>query len=413
MLSIVFRLSVLAIIILSSAPFNYPIAGHSQDTKLQREFIEDDGFTQVSTITNQGVKTIYLSGQVGQGKNLREHVESAFQGVVTRLESVGATVDDVVKIRIYVKNFKPEDYAIVRDTRLQVFNEAHWPASTLLGVQSLYLEPMTVEIEAIAIIPDSLAPNDSLKREYAEPSNGFHQTVSVKSNGLKTIYVSGQVAQGDDLAEQVESIYKNLAQRLEAAGANLTDIVKLNTYITDFNPQRDLTALRQSRSKVFDTANLPASALIGVQSLAADNFKIEIDAIAVVAEKGYQPSKKQFIEPSQGFTQVVTSKENRAKTIYLSGQVGRPGDELEMQVDQVFANLRKRLEAAGASPNDLLKIIIYMANYTPGAADGLGTAMTRYGFPQDKSSAVTLIGVPSLFSETALIEVEGIAVAEE
>ena len=74
----------------------------------QVEYIDPaGGFTQVVTTTSAGVKTIFVSGQVGQGDTLREHVESAFAGVVRRLEQAGATPADVVKIRIFVKDFEP------------------------------------------------------------------------------------------------------------------------------------------------------------------------------------------------------------------------------------------------------------------------------------------------------------------
>ena len=45
----------------------------------QVEYIDPaGGFTQVVATTNAGVKTIFVSGQVGRGDTLRKHVESAF-----------------------------------------------------------------------------------------------------------------------------------------------------------------------------------------------------------------------------------------------------------------------------------------------------------------------------------------------
>ena len=79
--------------------------------ELAREFIDPAGvFTQVVTVADRGVKTIYVSGQVGRGDDLAGHVETAFQSVVRRLESAGASTSDVVKIRIFVKDFDPADY---------------------------------------------------------------------------------------------------------------------------------------------------------------------------------------------------------------------------------------------------------------------------------------------------------------
>ncbi len=413
--STVIRLGGLLVIVLATMLSGGQLLAQTQGTAVQREFIDPAGsFTQVVTVTDRGMKTLYVSGQVGRGDDLRAHVESAFRGVVRRLESAGATVDDVVKIRIYVKNFQPEEYAVIREARLQTFNEAAWPTSTMIGVQALVSEPLRVEIEAIAVVPDPASGAGTLEKEYIGPSRGFHQTVAVKSGGVKTIYVSGQVGRGDGIVAQSESVLQSVAQRLEAAGASLTDIVKMNAYIADFSPERDATPFREARLKAFGTDDLPASTLIGVQSLVTDNFKVEVDAVAVVADEGGSAPQKQFIDPVQnlGFKQVVTAKGSGAKTIYVSGQVGRPGDDLATQADQAYGNLRRRLEAAGASPADLLKLNIYMANYGPGDARVLGPARTKHGFPDEDTPATTLIGIPSLYSETALIEVEGIAVVE-
>ena len=411
--STVIRLGGLLVIVLATMLSSGQLLAQTQRTAVQREFIDPAGsFTQVVTVTDRGVKTLYVSGQVGRGDDLRAHVESAFQGVVRRLESAGATVDDVVKIRIYVKNFQPEEYAVIREARQQTFNEATWPTSTMIGVQALFSEPLRVEIEAIAVVPDPASGIGTLEKEYIGPFGGFHHTVAVKRGGVKTIYVSGQVGRGDGIAAQSEAVLQNLARRLEAAGASLTDIVKINTYIADFSPERDAAPFREARRKAFGTDDLPASTLIGVQSLAADIYKIEVDAVAVVADEGGSAPRKQFIDPAGSFTQVVTAKGSGAKTIYVSGQVGRPGDDLATQADQVYGNLRRRLEAAGASPADLLKLNIYMANYGPGDARVLGPARIKHGFPDEDTPAATLIGIPSLFSETALIEVEGIAVIE-
>ena len=61
---------------------------------------------------------------------------------------------------------------------------------------------------------------------------------------------------------------------------------------------------------------------------------------------------------------------------------------------------------------DLVKHNIYMANYRPEDAAVLGAAQRNNGFPGENLPATTLIGVESLYSDTALIEIEGVAVVE-
>lgn len=50
--------------------------------KIEKKYINPGpGYTQVVTATANGVKTIYVSGQVGEGKNLEEQTRSALLNV--------------------------------------------------------------------------------------------------------------------------------------------------------------------------------------------------------------------------------------------------------------------------------------------------------------------------------------------
>ena len=364
------------------------------------------GFTQVVTTTHEGVKTIFVSGQVGRGDTLREHVESAFAGVVRRLEQAGATPEDVVKVRIFVKDFEPAQYPVVAEVRRATFPEGHWPTSTMIGVRALFAESLRVEIEAIAVVAE---PGADLEIERFNPANGFSGAVAVTAHGVKTVYVSGQVGGGDGLADQTAAVWGRVGRQLEAAGASFADLVKATTYIVDFDPETDLASYRTGRGQALSLPDMPASTLLGIPALAAEQFRIEIDGIAVVGTDG-QSVDRAFIDPATGFTQVVTARGSGPTVVQVSGQVGQPGDPLDSQADQVYANLKRRLEAAGAAPEDLLKIVIYMPEYTQGDFAALDAARKAHGFPDEAVPAATLLGIQSLFAAGALLEIEGIAV---
>ena len=398
--------TIMASLALAVALSNSPVNAQ----QLHTEFIDPSGgFTQVVSVSDHGVKTIYVSGQVGSGDDFAAHVESAFSAVVSRLESAGASAADVVKIRIFVKDFDPAQYGVIRETRLRTFSEDAWPTSTMVGVESLFAAEMRVEIEAIAVIVDPEVPGARVTIERIGPSNGFSQSVVVTANGTRTIYVSGHVGQGDSLAEQSASVLATIAERLQAAGASVDDLVKIVTYITDYT-REDASIFGTARSQVFGSENLPASTLLGVQSLVSDRFKIEVDAVAVVSASDNVEIDTEFIDPNASYTQAITIQASGAKRIYLAGQVGNPDDDLQTQADQVYANLRRRLETAGASTADLVKLTVYMSNYQPGDASVLATARQNNGFNPGNLPATTLIGVESLYSAAALIEIEGEAV---
>jgi len=102
----------------------------------------------------------------------------------------------------------------------------------------------------------------------------------VTAAGGKTVFLSGQVAfdvKGElvgrgDLRAQTRQVYENLKNALAAASATTADVVKLNTYVVDFKPA-DLAVIREVRKQYFpDPEQMPASTLVGVQTLAFEGL---------------------------------------------------------------------------------------------------------------------------------------------
>ncbi len=375
--------------------------------QVEKAFINPaGGYTQVVTVEDRGVKTVYVSGQVGRGADLQAHAESAFRGVAEQLAAAGASMRDVVKIRIYVTDFDPADYGVISAARRAAFPEDAWPVSTMLGVNALAREEFRVEIEATAVVA---APGADFELTRIGPSRGFSQAVVARHGAIRTIWIAGQTGRGDDLTAQTRVVFDRVAQRLAEAGATMDDVVKINTYLVDFQPDEDMRPFSQGRSSVFGE-NPPSSTLVGIDRLVTDRIQIEVDAVAVVEDGGRgERLTTEFLDPAGSFTQVVTVQGDGAKTIYVSGQVGRPGETRETQAQQALAGMRRRLALAGATPADLVKVTYYLPGYTPGNT-GIAGAREANAFPTENLPASTLLGIQSLYSETALFEYEGIAV---
>ncbi|TWH99080.1 enamine deaminase RidA (YjgF/YER057c/UK114 family) [Flavobacterium tiangeerense] len=121
-----------------------------------------------------------------------------------------------------------------------------------------------------------------IQKEYIDPSAGFSQTVLVKTGDFKTLYISGQIGIGDTLEAQVIATFQNLEQQLHKCNATFKDVVKMNTYIVNFNPETDLPIFRKIRNEFLGNENYPASTLVGVSVLGNKDWLIEIEAIAVI-----------------------------------------------------------------------------------------------------------------------------------
>ena len=139
------------------------------------------------------------------------------------------------------------------------------------------------------------AQTEYLKPEGLAPVTAYSHVV-VATPG-KVIFIAGQVAvdkEGklvgkDDLKAQAVQVFENLKTALAAAGATFDNVVKINWYIKGYKPDV-LPALREVRSAYFNkNASPPASTLVGVMSLAQDDYLLEVEAIAVVPDR---PAKK-------------------------------------------------------------------------------------------------------------------------
>ncbi len=121
-----------------------------------------------------------------------------------------------------------------------------------------------------------------IEKEYIEPNEGFTQTVVVKTGNFKTLYISGQIGDGANLEAQTITTFQNLEKQLQNCNATFKDVVKMNTYIVNFNPEADLPIFRKVRKQFLGNENYPASTLVGIQSLGRKEWLIEIEAIAVI-----------------------------------------------------------------------------------------------------------------------------------
>ncbi|MER7639607.1 RidA family protein [Streptomyces sp. NPDC126522] len=105
---------------------------------------------------------------------------------------------------------------------------------------------------------------------------------------LGLVYTSGQVAWDqdgqlvgeDDLAVQFEKAYDNVEAALLAAGSSREKIIKETIYLAGYTPDRaaELTAVIAAARNGSPTP--PASTAVGVTTLFAEGFLVEIEVVA-------------------------------------------------------------------------------------------------------------------------------------
>lgn len=127
----------------------------------------------------------------------------------------------------------------------------------------------------------SIPVPQSFEKSYVDTHNGYSEAVVINSGNLKTIYVSGQIGEGADLETQMRDALSKMERLLKGTGANMEDVIKMNTYIVDYGPQ-SLEVFRSVRKELLGDSEMPASTLVGVEALALPEWLIEIEAVAVV-----------------------------------------------------------------------------------------------------------------------------------
>jgi reactive intermediate/imine deaminase len=113
---------------------------------------------------SQGIKAtgghlIFASGQVSRNVNgetvgvgdIKAQTRQVLENLKAVLEEGGATLDDVVKVTVFVTNVA-EQFAQIHEVRGEYWKDGY-PASTLVEISALADPDLLIEIEALAVIP--------------------------------------------------------------------------------------------------------------------------------------------------------------------------------------------------------------------------------------------------------------------
>jgi 2-iminobutanoate/2-iminopropanoate deaminase len=97
-------------------------------------------------------------------------------------------------------------------------------------------------------------------------------------SGAVSLAADGSIVGEGDIVAQTRQTLENLRLSLEAAGATFDDVVKINSYVTDFSLFPQIAPVRAEYLK----EPYPASTTVEVSALIFPELMIEIEAIAIV-----------------------------------------------------------------------------------------------------------------------------------
>ncbi len=131
---------------------------------MSKSILQSGEVASPAGIMSQGVavpagRMVFVSGQVARGVDgqlvgrgdIRAQTRKVLENVRSVLAEGGATMDDVVKVTVFVTNLT-EHFSAIHEVRSEFFT-SDYPASTLVEISRLVDPDMLIEIEAVAVVP--------------------------------------------------------------------------------------------------------------------------------------------------------------------------------------------------------------------------------------------------------------------
>jgi len=101
---------------------------------------------------------LFISGKLGVkpdgslGRTIREQTQQLLENIRELLEREGATMDDIVRVRVYVTQIDAASLRDIHDVRSKFWTAGKYPASTLVRVDQLVRDGALIEIDADAVV---------------------------------------------------------------------------------------------------------------------------------------------------------------------------------------------------------------------------------------------------------------------
>jgi enamine deaminase RidA (YjgF/YER057c/UK114 family) len=93
-----------------------------------------------------------------------------------------------------------------------------------------------------------------------------------------TARAGNDTVDGNGMYEQARVVFAKIKHLIEAAGGRMNDVVKVNIFVTDIKRREEVW---KARREVF-SGDFPVSTLVEVSALAAPEFLVEIEAVAIL-----------------------------------------------------------------------------------------------------------------------------------
>ncbi|HET7730317.1 MAG TPA: RidA family protein [Usitatibacter sp.] len=375
-----------------------------------------------------GQSDLDAAGNVNNPGDLLRQADACMKHVRAVVESLDGRMEDVAKLNVFHTGATLADEdELLRRIRAHVAGDIP-PVISLVRVPRLSYPGMAVVIDAVAI--DNA--DGTMPRRASTPANHWRFPKGGEfSQGLRCgelLFVSAQSARDakgatlhpGDIGSQAQDTIDNIARVLEGMGADLDDVVKLNTWFVGFGTDEDWRRAARVRSEAFRYPG-PGATGVPVPEPYPDGALIRQDCWAMRGVDGrVLPRSLSWPKGHWDWPMRVTFQQGVkvGNLVFLGGQYAcdvkglaqKPG-EREAQTRITMDFIRDILAGFGATMDDLVMTkCFYLGDGTPESLHA--NLAIRSSYFSDPAAATTNVALKTMGLEGLMLEIEGIAVLD-
>jgi enamine deaminase RidA (YjgF/YER057c/UK114 family) len=376
-----------------------------------------------------GQSDLDAAGNVLHAGDLLAQADACMDHVARVVESLGGRAQDVVKLNVfYVGRDLDEELALMRRIRARV-RSAVPPVISLVRLPRLSYPGMMAVIDAVAVDDsDANAPREAGHPEGhwawpagAEFSHGLRCGELIFISAQSSRDGSGAVVHRDDIVGQAERTIANIDRVLRSMGADLDDVVKLNSWFVGFGTDEDWRRAARVRSEAF-TYPGPGATGVPVPEPYPDGALIRQDCWAMRGTDGSRlPWSLSWPKGHWDWPIRVTFQQGVrvGNLVFLGGQYAcdvagkaQAVDDAEAQARMTMDFIERILAGFGATIGDLVMTkCFYKSDGMPQSLHAnLGIRAGRF---HDPACAATNVALMTMGLEGLMLEIEGIAILGE
>ena len=242
-----------------------------------------------------GQRSLNADGSLRDAGDIAAQTRNCFAGVAGVLAEAGASMNDLLRLNTYYRHeSRGADVTRFWEALTRVRMEQlpdPGPAGTGVRVKDFSLPGELIQLEGVAHLGQ--------ERQRIMPAGHWDWSMPVKfSQGWRVgnvVFAGGQISADQagrtigpgDIAVQTANVFESLIAVLREAGAEMSDVVKLNTYYqyddSGASPTEYWEKMTEVRRRYFPLLG-PAATAVRVDGYAFEDLLIEVEAIAVVEE---------------------------------------------------------------------------------------------------------------------------------